>query len=188
MGELQPAADLLPVVYAELKRLAAYRMANESGPQTLQATALVHEAYLRVTQSGQDPRWENRRHFFCAAAEAMRRILIDRARARRRIKRGGEWEHTVFDESALAAAMPDERLLALDEILDQFAEVDPAAAELVKCRYFIGMTLEEVAEFMGISLSSAKRQWTYARAWLKRELSESDRGGTEAEAPDPADQ
>lgn len=164
------AAEMLPLVYEELKRLAAHRMAKESPGQTLQATALVHEAYLRLTHTGKDPRWQNKAHFFGAAAEAMRRILIDRARKRSRIKRGGEMQRTHFDPSRIEAPANDLEMLAIDEALERFAKVDCEAANLVKLRYFVGLTLEEIAEATGVSHSTVKRQWTYARAWLKKEL------------------
>jgi RNA polymerase sigma factor (TIGR02999 family) len=170
--ETGPAAagELLPLVYDELKRLAAHRMAQESPGQTLQATALVHEAYLRLTHTGEDPRWKNKAHFFGAAAEAMRRILIDRARKRNRFKRGGEMKRTIFDQSQIEAPAGDAELLAIDEALGRFAKVDSAGAELVKLRYFVGLTLQEIAEATGVSLRTVKRQWTYARVWLKKEL------------------
>lgn len=164
------AAGILPLVYDELKRLASQRMARESPGQTLQATALVHEAYLRLTRTGEDPRWENRAHFFGAAAEAMRRILIDRARARNRIKRGGEVRRTVFDTSKIEGLAPDRELLDLSDALDRFAEVDPTGADVVKMRYFVGLTLQEIADATGVSLPTVKRQWAYARAWLRKEL------------------
>ena len=136
------AADLIPIVYDELRRLAIHRMAGESpGNNTLQATALVHEAYMRLTQTGEDPRWENRGHFFAAAAEAMRRILIDRARSRNAMKRGGDMARTELHESRIEAPVDDDRLLALDEVLERFATVDPEGAQLVKMRYFTGLLL-----------------------------------------------
>ena len=168
------AADMLPLVYEELKRLAAHRMAQESPGQTLQATALVHEAYLRLSKNDHDKHWQNRRHFFGAAAEAMRRILIDRARSRNRIKRGGEMKRTVFEQSQIEAPAADADLLDIDEALERFAKVSPESVELVKLRYFVGLTLQEVADVTEVSLRTVKRQWTYARAWLKRELQDND--------------
>ena len=167
---LAGSGDLLPLVYEELKCLAAHRMAQESPGQTLQATALVHEAYLRLAKPGDDPRWKNRRHFFAAAAEAMRRILIDRARARNRIKRGGEMKRTVFDQSQIEAPAVDGELLRVNAALERFAKVDPMGAELVKLRYFVGLTLQEMADATGVSLRTVKRQWAYARVWLKKDL------------------
>ena len=175
-GDLDPAAaaELLPLVYEELKRLASYRMAQEAPNQTLQATALVHEAYLRLTHTGEDPRWQNKAHFFSAAAEAMRRILIDRARKRNRIKNGGELKRTFYDPSQIEAPAGDGELLAIDEALERFFKIDPEGAELVKLRFFVGLTLQEIAETTGVSLRTVKRHWVYARAWLKKELQESD--------------
>ena len=164
------AAELIPLVYDELRRLAINRMAREAPGQTLQATALVHEAYLRVTRTGNDPRWQNRGHFFAAAAEAMRRILIDRARRRGRIKHGGELERAELAESKIIAPVVDDHLLAVDEVLERFVEVDPEGAQLVKMRYFTGLTLQEIAEASEVSLRTVNRQWSYASAWLKREL------------------
>ena len=164
------AAEMLPLVYDELKRLAAHRMAQEQPGQTLQATALVHEAYLRLAHPDKDSRWENKAHFFGAAAEAMRRIMIDRARMRNRIKRGGEMKRTIFDQSQIEAPAGDAELLAIDDAMERFAKVDSEGAELVKMRYFVGLTLQEIAEATGVSLRTVKRQWTYARAWLKKEL------------------
>jgi RNA polymerase sigma factor (TIGR02999 family) len=168
--DASPAVELIPVVYDELRRLAIHHMSGEAAGNTLQATALVHEAYLRLTKTGEDPRWENRGHFFAAAAEAMRRILIDRARQRNRLKRGGDLARTELHESNIEAPLIDDDLLAVDEALERFATVDPEGADLVKMRYFTGLTLQEVAEVTGISLSTVNRQWAYARAWLKREL------------------
>lgn len=169
------AAELIPLVYQELRRLAIYRMTGEAAENvTLQATALVHEAYLRLTKTGNDPRWENRSHFFAAAAEAMRRILIDRARSRSSKKRGGDFARTELHESRIEAPVGDDQLLAIDEVLERFAEADPEGAQLVKMRYFTGLTLQEVADATGVSLSTTKRQWSYASAWLKRELAKMD--------------
>ena len=168
-GDPHAAAELLPLVYDELRQLAAARMAAERPDHTLDATALVHEAYLRLVG---DQRYENRRHFFAAAAEAMRRILIENARRRRRHKRGGELQRFDLDEIPLAAPENDERLLALDEALARFAALEPQKAELLKLRTFAGLHLDEAAAVLGISPSTADRWWSYARAWLRVEISE----------------
>ena len=164
------ASELMPLVYEELRRLAIARMSHEAPGRTLQATALVHEAYLRLTKTGEAPRWDNRRHFFSAASESMRRILIDQARARQRQKRGGGMAHDELKESQISSPAPDEQMLAIDEALGRLAATDPEAAELVKMRYFTGMTLEEISEATSVSLSTVKRQWVYAKAWLRTEL------------------
>ena len=168
-GQAHAAADLLPLVYDELRRLAAWRLANEQPGQTLQATALVHEAYLRLVGKD-DPQWNGRRHFFGAAAEAMRRILVENARRKRRWKHGGQMERVELEDSNLPAPLPDDELLALDEALDRFAQVDPRAAELVKLCFFADLTQEQAAKELGVSLSTAERTWAYARAWLFREI------------------
>ena len=168
-GQAHAAAELLPLVYDELRRLAAWRLANEQPGQTLQATALVHEAYLRLVGKD-DPQWNGRRHFFAAAAEAMRRILVENARRKKRLKHGGQMERVELEDSNLPAPLPDDELLALDEALDRFAQVDPRAAELVKLCFFAGLTQEQAAKELGVSLSTAERTWAYARAWLFREI------------------
>ena len=170
-GDSSAAEKLLPLVYGELRKLAAAKMSRESAAQTLQPTALVHEAWLRLGGSSQPP-WQNRAHFFAAAAEAMRRILIDRARRRRAHRRGGDHQRVdaIEMESIAEIDRADEQLLAVHEALDKFAAEDPQKAELVKLRYFAGMTLEEAAGAMGIPVGTAKRWWTYARARLYREL------------------
>lgn len=165
-GDSHAAGQLLPLVYDELRRLAARRLAGEAPGQTLQATALVHEAYLRLVGASDERRWDNRGHFFAAAAEAMRRILVENVRRKRSLKQGGDRTREEFDEARLAAPEPIEDLLALDEALDKLASKDPVKAELVKLRYFAGMTIEEAAAALGISNATAKRYWTYARAWL----------------------
>ena len=170
------AEQLLPLVYRELRRLAAQRMADERPGQTLTATALVHEAYLRlVGADGERPaqRWDNRGHFFAAAAEAMRRILIDNARRKQRPKHGGDRQHVDIEQQLVLSPARSEQLLALDEALTQFASEHPEKAELVKLRYFAGLSLEECAAARGISVATAKRQWRFARAWLYRALSDS---------------
>ncbi len=168
-GDPQAAEKLLPLVYEELRRLAAGKMARESPGQTLQPTALVHEAWLRLIGSGQE-QWKNRGHFFGAAAEAMRRILVERARRKRVLEKGGFGEKTELDESNIVLAAPAEELLAVHEELDRLAAEDSAAADLVKLRYFVGMTMPEAAEAMGLPLRSAERLWTFARAWLRQAL------------------
>lgn len=163
------AEDLIPLVYGELRKLAAWRLAREPEAHTLQATALVHEAYLKLSPG--ESHWENRVHFFHAAGEAMRRILIDRARHRKAVRHGGGLQRTGFVEDAISVpSAQDDEILAIDEVLDRFAEIEPRKAEVVKLRYFVGMTIEETAEALGISTPTAKRDWIYARAWLHREL------------------
>ncbi len=167
-GDPQAAAQLLPLVYDELRRLAAQKLAGEKPGQTLDATALVHEAYLRLIG---DQQFDNRRHFFAAAAEAMRRILIDRARARRSRKRGGDRQRVALDD--VAGSDPDDRLLALDEALTQLAGVDPLAARVVEMHHFAGLAHEQVAPALDITMYQARQKWTFARAWLKSVLGES---------------
>lgn len=169
-GDPAAAGRLLQLVYDELRKLAAAKLANEKPGQTLQATALVHEAYLRLVDVENVPRWDNRRHFFAAAAESMRRILIDKARRKQTLKRGEGWKRQ--DLEAVAAAEADEELLALDEALEKFAAKDPLKAKLVELRYFAGLTGEEAAEVLGISATTADRHWAYARAWLRAEVRE----------------
>jgi len=168
-GELQDAAALLPVVYDELRRLAARRMAQEAPGHTLQATALVHEAWLRLSAAAARP-WENRAHFFGAAAEAMRRILVEHARRKLSQKRGGGAAAVELDEAALVLAAPPDELLAVHEALDRLTQEDVEAAQLVKLRYFVGMTMDEAASAMGMSKRTAEGLWTYARAWLRRAI------------------
>jgi RNA polymerase sigma factor (TIGR02999 family) len=164
------AERLLPLVYEELRRLAAHKMANEPPGQTLQPTALVHEAWLRLSRSQEQPAWQNRAHFFGAAAEAMRRILIENARRKQRLKRGGQLERVDVAEVDLAVPMPDEELLALDEALGRLAAFDARAAEVVKFCFFVGLTQEQAAHELGVSVSTAERLWAFARAWLFREM------------------
>ncbi len=163
-----PADQLLPLVYQELRRVAAQKMARELPGQTLQATALVHEAWMRV--GGDSQCWESRAHFFGAAAEAMRRILIDRARSKRAELNGGGLERVDIGDVEIVAEVQDVELLAVHDTLDKFAKHDPQKAEMVKLRYFAGLTLEEAAGVVGVSLATAKRYWAYARAWLLREI------------------
>ncbi|HEX5272451.1 MAG TPA: ECF-type sigma factor [Gemmataceae bacterium] len=164
-GDPSAAAELLPFVYDELRKLAAARLADEKPGQTLQATALVHEAYLRLVDGDRARRWESRAHFFAAAAEAMRRLLIDQARRKRRPKHGGDRTRVSLDEALCLREAPDD-LLALDEALQRFAREEPAKAELVKLHYFAGLSLEEAGRAVGVSHRTAKRHWAYARAWL----------------------
>jgi RNA polymerase sigma factor (TIGR02999 family) len=168
-GESQAAEQLLPLVYTELRRLAAWHMANERPGQTLQATALVHEAWLRVS-GGQNQHWDSRRHFFAAAAEAMRRILVDKARRKQAVRHGGGLHRTDLDGVEIAAGHPDEELLAVHEALDALAAHDSRKADLVRLRYFADLTTEEAAGALGLSVRTAKRDWAYARAWLFREI------------------
>lgn len=168
-GDPQAAADLLPLVYDDLRRLAAAKMAAQPAGHTLQPTALVHEAWLRL--AGENHPWQNRRHFFAAAAEAMRRILVDQARRRLRLKRGGDPECIPIEELDLATETGPEDLLRVHEALDHLAAEDPLKAELIKLRFFVGLRIPEAAEILGLSATAAKRHWTFARAWLQRELS-----------------
>lgn len=158
------AHDLLPVVYTELRRLASARMAREAPGQTLQPTALVHEAWLRL--AAEDHGWENRRQFFAAAGEAMRRILIERARRRQRVRHGGGLERVPVDSIQVPDGVREDRLVELDEALSSLEQEDPRRAQVVKLRYFVGMTNPEVAEALGISLATAERDWSFAKAWL----------------------
>ena len=168
-GDPAAADELLPLVYEELRRLAAQRMSKEAAGHTLQPTALVHEAWLRLV-GNQDKKWETRGHFFAAAAEAMRRILIDRARRKRALRHGGDQQRLDIQEVDFAAPIADDQLLAVSEALDLLAAQYPVEAELVKLRYFIGTTNDEAAEVLGISPRTAKYYWTHARAWLYREI------------------
>jgi RNA polymerase sigma factor (TIGR02999 family) len=172
-GDGQAAEQLLPLVYTELRSLAAARLSNEKPGQTLQPTALVHEAYIRLVDVEQAQHWNSRGHFFSAAAEAMRRILVERARQKKSQKGGGEHRRVNIDPAQLADPSNADKLLALDEALGRLEAADAAKAELVKLRYFAGMTNREAAEAMGISTTTADRYWSYARAWLQREM-----GGT----------
>ncbi len=169
-GEPRAAERLLPAVYDELRKLAAEKMAREKPGQTLQATALVHEAYVRLVDVGKARQWNSRGHFFAAAAEAMRRILIEQARRRRAGKRGGQRQREELRESAIAAPGDSDELLAVNDVLDHFATVDPLAANLVKLRFFAGLTMSQAAEALGMSVRSAHDVWAYARSWLHREI------------------
>jgi RNA polymerase sigma factor (TIGR02999 family) len=170
-GDAQAAERLLPLVYEELRRLATYKMAHELPGQTLQPTALVHEAWLRVV-GHEEKAWNGRPHFFGAAAEAMRRILIEKARRKHAQRHGGGQQRLDVEELEIAASVPDDELLAVNDALEQFVALDPQKAELVKLRYFAGLTIEETAEILGISAPTAKRWWAYARAWLHKEIAD----------------
>jgi len=178
-GDRKAAAELLPFVYDELRQLAAARMAAESPDQTLQPTALVHEAYLRLVGPADAARWDSRGHFFAAAAEAMRRILVERARRKKAAKHGGGRRRLDADTVALVAPENDDDLVAIDEALDGLAALDPVKAELVKLRYYAGLTIEESAEALGISCATAKRYWAYSRVWLFEQVS----GGAGSQNP-----
>jgi RNA polymerase sigma factor (TIGR02999 family) len=169
-GDRQAAADLLPLVYDELRKLAAVRMAAEPAGHTLSPTALVHEAYLRLVGPADAARWDGRGHFFAAAAEAMRRILVDAARRKMAARHGGGQARVDLDPDSVAVPDTRENLIALDEALDRLAAEDPVKAELVKLRYFAGLTLPEAAEVLGLSARTAGRHWAYARARLRREV------------------
>jgi RNA polymerase sigma factor (TIGR02999 family) len=170
-GDAHAAEQLLPLVYAELRKLAAEKLAGEKPGQTLQATALVHEAYLRLVSSGADPHFNGRGHFFAAAAQAMRNILVDNARRKRRPKHGGGRQRVALDEALPAPPDDADGLLALDEALSRLAAEDPEAARIVQLRYFAGLSVDEAAQALGISRAYAYRQWTFARAWLLQALS-----------------
>ncbi len=179
-GDGHAAGQLLPLVYDELRRLASARLAAEPGGNTLQPTALVHEAYLRLVGTPDGDRWDHRGHFFAAAAEAMRRILVEAARRKKAAKHGGGLRRHDASELPIAAPPVDDDLVALDEALTRFAQVEPQKAELVKLRYFVGLTIEETAEALGISPATAKRYWAYSKAWLFQEM-----GGGEKKFENP---
>jgi RNA polymerase sigma factor (TIGR02999 family) len=169
-GDPRAAEQLLPLVYDELRKLAARRLAQEKPGQTLQATALVHEAYLHLVDAEGQKSWQGRGHFFAAAAEAMRRILIDSARRKQRPKHGGDRHRVDLDDAGDAIAHPADDLLALDEALEKLASEDRVSADLVKLRYFAGVSIDETAAILGMSPRTADRRWAYARAWLRQEL------------------
>jgi RNA polymerase sigma factor (TIGR02999 family) len=169
-GDARAAEQLLPLVYDELRRLAAEKMAQERPGQTLQATALVHQAYLRLVDTEKAQHWNSRGHFFAAAAEAMRRILIGNARRKHAQKRGGQAKRVDLDAIELADRPADDKLLALEDALIRLAHKDPVKGELVKLRYFAGLTIQEAAAILGISTATADRYWSYARAWLQSEI------------------
>ncbi len=169
MSSGQSSEELLPRVYAELRQLAAQRMANESPGQTLQATALVHEAYMRLIRSQQQP-WENRGHFFAAAAEAMRRILVENARRKHRAKRGGQWQRVDLKEAEGLRVDSADHILLVHQALDELAGEDPVKAEVVKLHFFVGFSHQETADILGLSEKTVRRYWEYARVWLYREI------------------
>jgi RNA polymerase sigma factor (TIGR02999 family) len=174
-GDVRAVDELFPLVYQELRQLAAQRMSKEAPGQTLQATALVHEAYLRLV-GGEEQHWSNRRHFFSAAAEAMRRILIENARRKKSLRRGGGLKRVDIDKAVVAKdndISPDD-LIALDEALEKLSDEDKVSAELIKLRFFAGLTIEQAANILGIPRRTADRNWAYARAWLYREISKGD--------------
>jgi RNA polymerase sigma factor (TIGR02999 family) len=174
-GDSHAAEKLLPLVYDELRKMAAEKLAQERQGQTLQATALVHDAYIRLVDAEKIQRWESRGHFFAAAAEAMRRILVEQARRRSRIKRGGNLERVNFDEVEMSYGAPPDHMLLLNEALDQLTVEEPVAGQLVKLRYLAGLSVEEAADSLGIARSTAYEHWSYARAWLHSAVF----GGTE---------
>jgi len=171
-GDPSASEELLPLVYDELRQLAAQRLAQEKPGQTLEATALVHEAYVRLVDTDKVQHWNSRGHFFAAAAEAMRRILVESARRKSRLKHGREHQHVDLDSGCLVSAAPSLDLLALNAALSRLAEIEPAKAELVKLRFFAGLTMPEAASALDISLPTAERYWTFAKAWLYAELAE----------------
>jgi RNA polymerase sigma factor (TIGR02999 family) len=169
-GEPQAARALLPLVYEELRRMAKRKLAREAPGQTLNATALVHEAYLRLVGRNPEQPWDGRGHFFAAAAESMRRILVENARRKRRLRHGGNLARQDVDPDQVVGPEPSDQLLAVDEAVDRLAQTDPLAAELVKLRYFAGLSIPQAADILDMSPRSADRLWAYARAWLRREL------------------
>jgi RNA polymerase sigma factor (TIGR02999 family) len=171
-GDPQAAEQLLPLVYQELRKLATHKLAQETPGQTLQATALVHEAYLRLVDVEKAQHWNSRGHFFAAAAEAMRRILVEQARHKNRLKHGRGHQRVDLDSGCRVSAAPSLDLLALDDALSRLAETEPAKAELVKLRFFAGLTMPEAAAALGVSLATAERYWTFAKSWLYAELAE----------------
>jgi RNA polymerase sigma factor (TIGR02999 family) len=173
-GDPQAAEQLLPLVYDELRKLAAQRLAQEKPGQTLQATALVHEAYLRLVDTEQAQHWNSRGHFYAAAAEAMRRILVENARRKRRGRHGGGGQRIDLDHACAISESPPDDLLALDEALSTLAVLTPVRAELVRLRFFGGLTMPEAAQTLGISLTTAERHWRFARAWLYAEITKGD--------------
>ncbi len=173
-GDPSAAEQLLPLVYEELRKLAAAKMAQEKPDQTLQATALVHEAYVRLVDVDKAQHWDSRGHFFAAAAEAMRRILVERARRRRRMRHGGAFKRLGLDVNAITANSPTDDILAVHEALTRFESESPMKANIVKLRFFAGMSTSEAANALGISLATAERYWTYARCWLHAELAQAE--------------
>src|SRR5262245_29783267 len=169
-GDPAAAEQLLPLVYEELRRLAGQRLAQEKPGQTLQATALVHEAYLRLVDGKQSHGWNGRGHFFGAAAEAMRRILVESARSKAREKRGGDWKRVDFEGLDVTTSVSPGQLVALDDAIERLSALDQIAGDLVKLRYFVGLSLDQAASAMGVSTATGYRRWAYARAWLRGEL------------------
>jgi RNA polymerase sigma factor (TIGR02999 family) len=184
-GDLQAAEQLLPLVYEELRMLATQRLAQEKPGQTLQATALVHDAYLRLVDVDKVQQWNSRGHFFAAAAEAMRRILVEKARRKRAAKRGGDRARVALDHIEIAVSDVSDDLLALDAALTQLAVADPKAAELVKLRYFAGLTIKQAAEVLGVSPRTADSLWAYARAWLLQKIQGEGRASSPGSNQDP---
>jgi RNA polymerase sigma factor (TIGR02999 family) len=177
-GDAKAADELLPLVYEELRRLAAQKLSREQPGQTLQATALVHEVYIRLVKE-EAQNWDSRGHFFAAAAEAMRRILVENARRKKSSKHGGDQQRIDLDDADLAIEGSSGDLIALDEALTKLSETDPSLTDLVKLRYFAGLTIEQVARFQGISRRTAVDHWAYARAWLRREISKGGQLGSD---------
>ncbi len=171
-GDSRASADLLPKIYEELRKLAATRLTNEKPGQTLQATALVHEAYLRLTGNQNSDSWDSRGHFFAAAAEAMRRILVERARRKKRIRHGGEFRRVDLNDGAVISDQPKDDILVLHEALAKLEQEAPARAELIKLRYFAGLTVQQAAQAMDISVSTAERYWRFGKTWLLAEIAE----------------
>jgi len=175
-GDPEAASELLPLVYDELRKLAGQKLAQEKAGQTLQATALVHEAYLRLVEGDKAPHWNSRGHFFAACAEAMRRILVDQARRKLSLRRGGSFQRQSIEDREIEAPEPSVDVLAVHEALTRFQGVDATAAQIVKLRYFAGLTISQAAEALGISSSTADRSWAYARAWLHTALKQAADG------------
>jgi len=175
-GDPNAAEELLPLVYQELRRLAAHKMAHEAPGHTLQPTALVHEAYLRLLGGSPPQQWEGRAHFFAAAAEAMRRILVESARRKRRLRHGGQLERVDLEDAELPLPMPEDELVLLDSALDRLSIMDACAAEVVKLCFFVGLTQEQAAHELGVSVSTVERRWAFARAWLFREMQKTREG------------
>ena len=186
-GDPSAAEQLLPLVYDELRKLATARLTHEKPDQTLQATALVHEAYLRLVDVEKAQHWDSRGHFFAAAAEAIRRILVENARKKARVRHGGGRKRIDLEQAISLVKEPGNGLLALDEALTRFAVLEPAKAELIKLRYFGGFSIDEAADLLGISRTTAKRYWAYARAWLLAELNDSDAAKNTRDGVGPAE-
>jgi RNA polymerase sigma factor (TIGR02999 family) len=174
-GDPSAAEQLLPLVYDELRKLAAAKLSRESPDQTLQATALVHEAYMRLVDTEKTQHWDSRGHYFAAAAEAMRRILVDQARRKKTARRGGELKRHALEHVEIATPEPSLDVVAIDEALARFEQIDKLKADLVKLRYFAGLTIPQAAEVLGVSSATADRYWAFARAWLHTELKKDDR-------------